>query len=138
MSVKENVQTAKDAYAAFGRGDIQGLLAFFAEDIEWIAPGEGLPLAGTYRGLAAVAGFFQKISETLEISFFEPREFMAQGDRVLVVGFNRGRVKATNRTFEEHWVMALTVRNGKLTNVQEYLDTLALAQAFEMASSATT
>jgi len=36
----------KDGFAAFGRGDI---LALFAEDIEWIIPGEGWPLAGTYR-----------------------------------------------------------------------------------------
>jgi uncharacterized protein len=136
MGVQENVQIVKDAYGAFGRGDIQGLLALFADDIEWITPGDGLPLAGTYRGQAEVAGFFQKISEMLEISFLEPREFVAQGDRVLVVGFDRGRVKATNRTFEGHWVMAFTVLNGKVTNVREYIDTLALARGFEMAASA--
>jgi uncharacterized protein len=137
MVVQENVQIVKDAYAAFGRGDIQGLLALFAEDIEWITPGEGLPLSGTYRGLAEVAGFFQKIPEMVEISFLEPREFVAQGDRVLVVGFDRGRVKATNGTFEEHWVMAFTVRNGKVTNVREYIDTLAVARGFEIAGSVT-
>jgi uncharacterized protein len=137
MVVQENVQIVKDAYAAFGRGDIQDLFALFAEDIEWNIPGEGWPLAGTYRGLAGVTGLFQKISETLEISFLEAREFVAQGDRVLAVGFDRGKVKTTNRTFEGHWVMAFTVRNGKVTNVREYIDTLALARGFEMAGSAT-
>jgi uncharacterized protein len=96
--------------------------------------GERFPLAGTYRGLAEVASFFQKIYETLEISFLETREFVAQGDRVLVFGFERGRVKAANRTYEGHWVMAFTVRNGKVTNVREYNDTLALARASEMAA----
>jgi uncharacterized protein len=137
MSVQQNVQIVKDGFAAYGRGDMQGLLALFAEDIEWIIPGEGWPLAGTYRGQAGVAGFFQKISEMLEISFLEPREFVAQGDRVLVVGFDRGRVKVTNKTFEGDWVMAFTVRNGKVTNVREYIDTLALARGFEMAGSVT-
>ena len=137
MSVQENVQIVKDGFAAYGRGDMQGLLAFCAEDIEWIVPGEGWPLAGTYRGHAGVADFFQKISEMLEISFLEHREFVAQGDRVLVVGFDRGRVKATNRTFEGHWVMAFTIRNGKLTNFREYIDTLALARGFEMVASVT-
>jgi uncharacterized protein len=136
MSVQENVQIVKEAYAAFGRGDMQGLLALFAEDIEWISPGEGLPLAGTYRGLTGVADFFQKISEMLEFSLFEPREFVAQGDRVLVVGFDRGGVKATNRTFEGHWVMAFTVRDGKVTNVREYIDTLTLARGFEIPARA--
>ena len=137
MSAQQNIQIVKDAYAAFGRGDIQGLVALFAEDIEWISPGEGLPLAGTHRGLARVEGFFQRVSEMLEISFLEPREFVAQGDRVLVVGFSRGRVKATNRAFENNWVIAFTVRNGKVTNVREYIDTLALAQGFEMLASVT-
>ena len=132
MSVQENVQIVKTAYAAFGRGDIQGLLAMFAEDIEWITPGEGLPWAGTYRGHAAVAHFFQKLSELVEFSSVEPREFVAEGDRVLVVGFDSWRAKATNRTFEGHWVMAFTVRNGKVTNVREYVDTLGVARAFEM------
>jgi NAD(P)H-dependent flavin oxidoreductase YrpB (nitropropane dioxygenase family) len=58
-------------------------------------------------------------------------------DRVLVVGFDSGRVKATNRTFEEHWVTAFAVRNGKVTNVREYIDTLVLARGFEMAASPT-
>jgi hypothetical protein len=62
----------------------------------------------------------------------EPRKFAAQGDRVLVVGFARGKIKATNRTFEDHFVFAITVRNGKLTNIREYIDTQALARASEM------
>jgi uncharacterized protein len=65
MSVQENVQIVKEAYAAFGRGDMQGLLALLAEDIEWISPGGASPPAGTYRGLTAVAGFFRKLSEVV-------------------------------------------------------------------------
>ena len=60
MLVQENVQIVKDAYAVFGRGDIQGPLTLFAEDVEWITPGEGLPLAGTYRGHAAVGISFRR------------------------------------------------------------------------------
>jgi ketosteroid isomerase-like protein len=70
-----------------------------------------------------------------EISYPKPPEFVAQGDRVLVVGFAKGRIKATNRTFEDHFVFAITVRNGKLTNIREYVDTQALARATEMDAS---
>jgi uncharacterized protein len=73
----------------------------------------------------------------VELSFSEPHEFVAQGDRVLVAGFSKGRVKTTNRTFEDHWVFAFTIRNGKVTNIREYIDTLALARGFEMAASRT-
>ena len=134
MSIQENVQTVKDFFAAIGGGDREGLLALVAEDFEWIIPGEDWPLAGTHRGHAGLTSLLQKVSETVETST-EPREFVAQGDRVLVVGFATGRIKATNRTFEDHWVFAITVRDGKVTNIREYIDTQALARASEMDAS---
>jgi hypothetical protein len=134
MSIEENVQTVKDVFAAVGRGDKKGLLALSAEDIEWIIPGEDWPLAGTHRGHAGLADVLQKASE-MEISSPTPPEYVAQGDRVLVVGYAQGKVKATNKTFEDDWVFAITVRNGKLTNIREYIDTQALARASEMEAS---
>lgn len=132
MSIEKNVQIVKDFLAALGRRDKQGLLALSAGDIEWIIPGEDWPLAGTHRGHAGLENLLEKANETVETSFPEPPEFIAQGDRVLVVGFATGRIKATNKTFEDHWVFAITVRNGKLTNIREYIDTQALARASEM------
>ena len=83
-----HVRIVKDFFEAMGRGDKKGLLALSAKDIEWIIPGEDWPLAGTYRGHAGLADLLQK-SEMLETSS-EPREFIAQGDRVLVIGFAKG------------------------------------------------
>ena len=96
MSIERNIQTVKDFFAAIGRGDRDALLALVAEDIEWIIPGEDWPLAGTHRGHARLTDLLETASMSLETST-EPREFVAQGDRVLVVGFARGRIKATNR-----------------------------------------
>jgi uncharacterized protein len=135
MSIEENVQVVKDFFAAIGSADKQRLLALVAEDIEWIIPGEDWPLAGTHRGHAGVNNLLQKANETVETSYPEPPEFIAQGDRVLVVGVATGKIKATNRTFEDHWVFDITVRNSKLTNIREYVDTQALARASETAAS---
>src|ERR1700730_9703221 len=121
MSSEKNVQIVKNFLAALGRRDKQDLLAFLDKGIEWIIPGEDWPLAGTHRGHAGLNNLVQKANETVETSYPEPPEFIAQGDRVLVVGFARGRIKATNRTFEDHWVFAITIRNGKVTNIREYV-----------------
>jgi uncharacterized protein len=134
MSIERNVQTVKDFFAAIGRGDREGLLALVAEDIEWIVPGEDWPLAGTHRGHAGLTDLLKTASESIETST-EPREFVAQGDRVLVVGFARGKIKATNKTFEDDWIFAITVRDGRLTNIREYVDTQALARAAQMDAS---
>jgi hypothetical protein len=133
MSIEENVQIVKDWFAALG-SDMQRLLALSDEDIEWIVPGEGWPLAGTHRGHAGLADLLRKASQ-IETDFPQPPEFVAQGDRVLMIGFARGRIKATNKPFEDDFVFAITVKNGKLTNIREYVDTQALARASEMDAS---
>ena len=135
MSIEKNVQIVKDFFAALGRRDKQGLLALSAEDIEWIIPGQNWPLAGTHRGHAGLANVLQKANETVETSYPEPLEFVAQGDRVLVVGVATGKIKTTTKPFKDDWVFAITVRNGKLTNIREYIDTQALARASEMDAS---
>jgi uncharacterized protein len=135
MGAEENVKVVKNFLVALGRRDKQGLLGLSAEDIEWIIPGEDWPLAGTHRGHAGLEDLLQEANETVETSYPEPPEFIAQRDRVLVIGFATGRIKATNRTFEDHWVFAITVRNGKLTNIREYIDTQALARASQMDAS---
>jgi|SRR5882757_1789593 ketosteroid isomerase-like protein len=134
MSTEKNVQTVKDFFAAIGRGDREDLLALVAEDIEWIIPGEDWPLAGTRRGHAGLADLLETASKTMETST-EPREYVAQGDRVLVVGVATGKIKATNKPFKDDWVFAITVRNGKVTKIREYIDTQALARASQMDSS---
>jgi ketosteroid isomerase-like protein len=135
MSTQENVQIVKDFFAAMGRGDEQALLALSAEDIEWIIPGEDWPLAGTHRGHAGLENLLQKANETVETSYPEPPEFIAQGDRVLVVGVATGKIKATNKPFKDDWIFAITVRNGKVANIREYIDTQALARASQMDAS---
>lgn len=135
MSTQENVQIVKDFFAAMRSGDMQALLALSAEDIEWIIPGEGWPLAGTYRGHAGLQDLLQKASDKVETSVMEHREYVAQGDRVLVVGFASGKIKATKKAWDDDWVFAITVRSGKLTKIREYVDTQALARASEMDSS---
>src|ERR1700710_326556 len=118
MSIEKNIQTVKDFFAAIGRGDREALLTLVAEDIEWIIPGKDWPLAGTHRGHAGLTALLQKASEKVETST-EPSEYVAQGDRVLVVGVAKGKIKATNKTFKDDWVFAVTVRNGKVANIQE-------------------
>jgi len=135
MSIEENVQVVKDFFAALGGRNKQGLLKLVAEDIEWIVPGKDWPLAGTHRGHTGLNNLLRKANEEVETLYPNPPEFIAQEDRVLVVGFATGKIKATNKTFEDHWVFDITVRSGKLTNIREYIDTQALARASETDAS---
>jgi ketosteroid isomerase-like protein len=131
MSIEENVQVVKDFFAAMSSGDKQALLALVAEDMEWIIPGKDWPLAGTHRGHAGLAATLRKASEEVAMTYPKPPEFVAQGDRVLAIGVAVGKIKATDKPFEDHWVFDITLQNGKLKSVREYIDTQALARASE-------
>jgi ketosteroid isomerase-like protein len=135
MSTEQNVQIVRDFFAAMGSYNDHDLLALAAEDIEWIIPGEGWPLAGTHRGRAGLAAVLQKASEEVETTYPAPPECVAQGDRVLVVGVATGKIKATNKPFKDDWVFDITVRDRKVTKIREYIDTQALARASQMDAS---
>ena len=109
MSIEKNIQVVKDFFAAMGSYNEQDLLALAAEDIEWIIPGEGWPLAGTYRGHAELAAVLKKASKEVEMKYPKPPEFVAQGDRVLVIGVATGKIYATNKPYKDEWVFDITV-----------------------------
>lgn len=128
MSTRDNVRIVEDFFAATDRGDEQALVAACADDIEWIIPGEWA-WGGTHRGHAGLRSFLQHAAGTVEISSSERHEYIAQEDRVVVLGVATGRVKATNLTFEDHFVFSITVRDGRIAKIREYIDTMALARA---------
>lgn len=131
MSEPKNLGVIREVYAAFGAGDIPRLLSFVTPDVVWDEPETvGVPWAGTRRGRDGVEDFFRVVAEAAEVEVFEPRAFLAAGDRVVVLGFERLRTRATGRTYEAHWAHAFTLRDGEIAHFREYADTAAVAAAF--------
>ena len=129
-----NLQTVQQIYAAFGRGDIQAVLSALSDDVEWTVTGPAeVSYAGSRRGRSEVAQFFVLLSQGVEIQRFTPREFIAHGDTVVVLGDETMRIKATGKLAENPWVMVFTLREGRVVRFREYDDTAAVASAFHPA-----
>lgn len=62
MVEHENTKQLREGYEAFASGDIEKATANFADDIIWHISGPG-PLAGDYKGISEVVGFFGKLVE---------------------------------------------------------------------------
>jgi len=134
MSAERNIQVVKDAYAAFSRGEIAAILDLVAEDVQWqgVKGTEGvLPQAGERRGKAGVQQFFQQVLETTLFERFEPREYIANDDTVVAIGFYAAKAKPTGRSLSSDWAMVFHFRNGKITQFREFTDSAALVRAFE-------
>ncbi len=137
MNEQENIKVVQQAYSNFKNGDIAALLNLLSEDIQWQIPDiENVPFAGKRQGRKEVAGFFSSLAEVQEAINFEPQEFIAQGDKVVILGRYQWRLKATGKEYGGDWAHVFTVRDGIVTNFQEYTDTAVAATAFQKAINA--
>ncbi len=131
MSENTNLDIIKEAYAAFGRGDIAAVLSVQAPNVELEYAGpKHIPWAGSFRGLDGAKQFFAAVEAEADIESFEPETFIAQGDRVVVLGFEKVRSKRTGRSYESYWTHSYTLAGGKIIKFREYSDTAAVAAAF--------
>lgn len=137
MNEEKNVQVVKEGYEKFESGDVEGLLNLFSDDINWKTPKvEGAPFTGERKGHKAVSEFFTQLDESEEFTKFEPTEFIAQGDRVVVLGNSAASVKSTGRNLELDWVHIFTVKDGKITDFLEFYDNAAAERAYQKATTA--
>jgi len=134
MSERNNTAIAREAYDKFKKGDIQALLTLMSDDIIWELPEiEDVPIAGSRSGQAAVGEFFAMVARDQDVIVFEPREFVAEGDKVVALGHYQWRVRDTDREFATDFVHIFTIRNGKIVAFREHFDTAAVASAYQKA-----
>jgi ketosteroid isomerase-like protein len=134
---EQNVAVVQQVYNNFKAGNIQALLDMLPDNITWHLPEiEGVPFAGKRTGRDAVRDFFVGVEANQETLEFEPREYIAQGDKVVSLGHYRWRVKTTGREFSSDFAHVFTIRDGKITGFQEYTDTASAARAYQKSAAA--
>ena len=132
MAEQDNAVVVRELYECFGQGDIDGLLGRMTEDIQWHVPQiAGVPLSGQRRGQDSIREFFHGLVQSQEIGEMEIDHVVAQGDIVVVLGRYSRRVKPTGRSFSSEFAHAFHLSQGKLEKFQEYLDTAAVAAAYQ-------
>src|SRR2546421_526415 len=122
MQDAQNTKVVQDAYAAFGRGDVQGILDSLDDRIVWkgvYGAGPHVPTAGERRGKAQVAEFFKQVAQNVNFSRFEPREFIASGDKVIALGHYTATTPV-GKGFDSDFAMVFTLHAGKVTEFQEF------------------
>jgi ketosteroid isomerase-like protein len=113
-----DVQTIKDTYEAFGRGDVPAVLGVFTEDIRWHAP-EVLPHGGSAQGQEEVGAFFQRLVSMWSDFDLDIMDLVDGGDKV----FSRGRASGKlNGTESEYgFVHVFHFSDGKVAHFDEYV-----------------
>lgn len=131
MSEQETVEVVRRAYENFKSGDIGALMGQMSEDVDWRLPRiEGVPFSGERKGREKVSEFFTTLADSQDSVSFEPREFVAQGDKVVALGTYNWRVKNTGREYGGDWAHVFTVRGGRIEGFHEFMDSAQAEAAF--------
>lgn len=127
-----NLGQVRAVYDAFGKGDVQTILDNCAPAIQWHSGGtrEDFAAFGSRNGLEGVKSFFKDVAENNQFSLFEPRDFFANGDKVVVTGHYTMTQKKTGKPVDSDWAHIFTFKGGKLVAWRELNDSTAFYKAY--------
>ena len=127
MNEQTNLDVVRKGYEAFGNGDIPRASAPAPRrcnvDDAWAPRAAD---GGQPHGARGRREFFAAITKFADILRFEPKEFIAQGNKVIVIGDDTERVHATGNSVEFRWVHIFELRDGKVARFEERGDVSAL------------
>lgn len=127
MSETANVQLIRQLYDAMSNGDLDAALAMMTA---FVVPGPPeIGAAGTWRGHTGVRDCFVRLREAQENQSIDIREFVAQGDKVVVLLHVVAKARATGKKFESDIVHVFTIRDARIATLLDFFDTAALVDA---------
>lgn len=120
--IETNKQIVRDFMEAFGSGDVDRTMAYFAEDGTWWVAGT-IALSGTYTKddfAKLLAGVVDTCKMPISLT---PKAFTAEGDRVAVETESYTETN-TGKIYNNQYHFLFRLRDGKIVEVKEYLDTM--------------
>jgi uncharacterized protein len=120
MGADHLVQRVKSGYEAFGRGDVEGTLELFADDVTWTNPGKS-SISGTFHGKEEVLQMWDSLGEDFSV---EPQILTADDSHVVAITRNSAK--------GEEWESAdlFTFEGDKVKSYRGFEDPAAVERAF--------
>ena len=124
----DNVALLQEGYANFAKGNIEAVLAVWDPQIEWheckgmpvVPAGARTPLVGHQ---AVLENIMTKLPEHFDGFGIEISEMFGSGDRVVMIGYYVGTLKATGNPFKAAVTHIWTLSNGKAKKLIQVADT---------------
>lgn len=115
-----NQDLLRKGYEAFSKGDMDTIRELFAPDIVFHAPGKS-PVAGDYKGIDEVLGFFGKTAELSGGSLkLEVHDALANDEHG--VGLVKTSAQREGRSLNANAVHVFHIKDAKVTEVWNHTD----------------
>jgi uncharacterized protein len=127
----ENGRTVAGMYEAFGRGDVEHVVAQLAPELEWIeTEADTLPIHGRFTSAREVLEHvFAQVPEHFERFELRPELWVEAGDDVVVTGRVVARTRE-GRDLDAPYAHVFSFRDGKVTRNDNFHDTAVWVTAF--------
>jgi uncharacterized protein len=124
-----NKDIIADIFAETAKGNGRPYVEALADDAVWIARGSN-SWSGVYRGKDAIlTDIFGRLREKLEgRNTCIPARIHADGDFVIVEAKGQNQLKS-GKTYNNEYCFVIRMRDGKMVEVTEYLDTELVTSA---------
>jgi len=118
---RNELATVRRMFGAFAAGNLDALLETVHPDSHWVYYGANPRISkAEFTGHAEIRAFFERILSRLDLTAFNPVEFITQGKTVVVFGNESGTVRATGQPFHNEWVQKYVVEEGLIVQMTEW------------------
>lgn len=132
-----NVKVLREGYELWNKSKATSAdywMNLISDDVRWRTLGAGVAGAEFTKECCSkrdVQRYFEKMSEQWELLSYVADEFIAQGDRVVMLGSCKWEHRQTKKIVDSPKVDVLRFREGKIVDFMEYYDTAAVAAAMK-------
>ncbi len=121
------IEVIQRMYEAFGRGDVEAILAELDDDVDWVAGSEAtdpsVPWYGSYQTKGEVPRFFKEIGSHIDVTEFTPLSSTSNETDVMVAVRWAHTVRATGKSASVHMQHWFRFADDKITFVRTLEDT---------------
>jgi ketosteroid isomerase-like protein len=117
---QENVEISRAAMNALNRDGVEAFVQYFAADVEWVTPPDWLEdrvLEG-HDGVRLAIALFSEQLDDFRVDL--DRVIDVDQDRVVMLLYQRGRIKGSGHTLEQPLGVVNELRDGRATRVQVF------------------
>jgi len=130
-AVRGTADTISVFFDRFGAGDADGMLAVFADRVDFEVPGAPIvPWTGPRETPEEISGFIRSAMQDIRTQRFDVEKIIVDGPDGIVLGEFAHEVLATGKIFESRFALRITVEQGRITRYRMFENSYAAAQAF--------
>lgn len=132
-TASSGVVVVKNFFAAFGKGDVEGVISSFSDNAEITAvrkasrtPGD---VFGSYSGKSGVREFIANLGNAFDTKSFTVQHVIGEKEIVFANGSFTHILKKSGKPYSSDWSLMATVKSGQIVEYHFYEDSAGFERA---------